>query len=187
MVFRQETKIPKERVAVLIGTKGNVKKSLEKLAKARMTVDSEEGEIVIEGEDSILLYTLKDIIHAIGRGFSPAKARLLFDENYAFDLLEIKDYVGKSPKKMTRIKARLIGTKGKARQIIERLTNTYISVYGKTVGIIGLVEDVKVARDAIEYILGGAPHGNVFFFLERKRAESKKKRFVEEYGFGEVG
>lgn len=187
MVFRQEIRISKDRIAVLIGTKGKEKKELEKLAKARITVDSNEGDVILEGEDSVELYILKEVVKAIGRGFSPEEAKLLFDENYMLELLDIKDYIGKSPKKIARLKARLIGTQGKARKIIEELTNTKVVIYGKTVGIIGKVENAQTAREAVEYILDGAPHGHVFKFLERKRAETRNKGFENEFPIKEAG
>lgn len=185
MVFRQEIKIPKDRIAVLIGKKGSVKRALEKLADAKITVDSQEGDVVVGGEDNLRLFNLKNVIKAIGRGFSPHVAKSLFDEAYIFDLVGIQEYTGKSPKKQKRIKGRLIGTKGKTRELIAKLTNTNIVIYGKTIGIIGLVEDVMLAKEAIEYLLSGAPHGNVYRFLERKRIEAKKKGGAN-YGFGEV-
>ena len=67
-----------------------------------------------------------------------------------------------------RIKARLICTK-----VIEKLTNTNLVIYGKTVSIIGRHEDVINAKEAVKYLLEGAPHGNVYNFLEG--AVSKRK------------
>ena len=54
------------------------------------------------------------------------------------------------------------------------MTATEISVYGKTVGIIGTVEQVKIAREAIEMIIKGVSHESVFSFLEKKRRELKQ-------------
>ena len=73
------------------------------------------------------------------------------------------------------MKGRLIGTEGKARKTIETLTDCYISVYGKTVAIIGEVRDVSLARSAVEGLLRGAPHGNIYKWLEKRKKEVRKK------------
>src|SRR5512141_574853 len=70
-------KIPKDRIAVLIGVKGKEKRELEEHARAHLTVDSAEGDVTITGKDAIKLYELREVIKAIARGFSPDHARLL--------------------------------------------------------------------------------------------------------------
>ncbi len=175
----EELKIPKDRVAVLIGKKGETKRLIEKQAKVKIEVDSKLGDVIISGDDPIQLYVSKFVIQGVGRGFSPEKALLLLNENYALEMIEITDFTGKSKKKMERMRGRVIGENGKARKMIENLTETYISVYGKTIGIIGEHENVSVARGAVEMLLSGSPHGGVFRWLEDKRREIKKRQFEE--------
>ena len=71
---------------------------------------------------------------------------------------------------MQRMKSRVIGTQGKAWKMIEKMTDTNISVFGKTVSIIGLNEDVEIAKQAIDKLLHGADHGKMFEFIERQKA-----------------
>ena len=80
--FYYSIRIPKERVGVLIGKNGKEKKELEELTKSKIKVDSKEGYVEIFGKDSILLFTLKEIIRAIGRGFNPEIAMLLLKQDY---------------------------------------------------------------------------------------------------------
>ena len=75
------------------------------------------------------------------------------------------------------MKGRIIGAEGKSRRTIEELTETNVSVYGKTVSIIGLAEGVDMARRAIETLLSGSPHANVYKWLEKKRRELKRAYF----------
>ena len=173
----QSLKIPLDRVAVLIGKEGEVKLRIEGVQDVRLTIDSEEGDVVISGENSIAVYETIDIVKAIARGFHPAIALQLRNPVYTLSLLSIPDYVGKSRKYVQRMKGRVIGREGKARVMIEKMTATAISVYGKTIGIIGKVEDVTVARQAIEMLLEGAPHGNVYRWLEHKKREMIKREF----------
>ncbi|MDP2908501.1 MAG: KH domain-containing protein, partial [Nanoarchaeota archaeon] len=145
-MFDYEIKIPKDRIAVLIGKKGAVKRKIQRLTHTKLVVDSKEGDVTVESEDSFAAYSTKLIVKAIGRGFNPDIALLLTDEDYSLEILDITEFVGKSNKNMQRVKARVIGTGGKAWKMIERLTSCHLSVYGRTVGIIGPIEEVTLAR-----------------------------------------
>ncbi len=173
-MYSYELRIPKERVAVLIGKKGSTKRQLEKKTNTKIEVNSDDGFVVITGENSLDLYNARVIVQAIARGFNPDVARLLCNDEYCFEIINIKDYAGKSKKRMTRLKSRVIGSQGKAWKYIERMTSTCISVYGKTVCVIGKVEDVALAREAVESLLKGAPHGPVYKWLEDKKKRSRK-------------
>ncbi len=80
--YSYELKIPKERIAVLIGTKGETKKQLEQATNTRLEIDSENGDVIMYGKDAILLYTTKEIITAISRGFNPQTAMLLLKQEH---------------------------------------------------------------------------------------------------------
>ncbi|MBD3319061.1 RNA-processing protein [Candidatus Woesearchaeota archaeon] len=164
--FEYILKIPKERVAILIGTKGATKRKLEKITATTLSVDSTEGEITITGTDALLLYVAREIVRAIGRGFSPEIAFLLQKQDYALEVITLG---GTTKNDMIRIKGRVIGEGGKSRRVIEDLTGAYISVYGKTVSIIGEFEQLRTARKAVEMLLEGAAHATVYKMLEKKR------------------
>ena len=75
--FMYLLRIPKDRVAVLIGKKGETKNKLEQETNCHLNIDSKEGEIEVTGKDALGLYTSREIIQAIGRGFNPDFALLL--------------------------------------------------------------------------------------------------------------
>ncbi len=170
MAIIQYVRVPLDRIGVLIGHNGIVKEELERASASRIKVDSEDGEVCIEGmegEDPTKTLRVVDAIRAIGRGFSPEKAlALLEDDSLLFDVISLAHL---TPKALKRMKGRIIGQKGKTRRVIETLTGVKISVYGKTVSLIGYPEQIKVAREAIEMLLKGTPHSTVYSFLERKR------------------
>ncbi len=170
--FAYELKIPKERVAVLIGKKGELKKQLEKSTKTRIKVDSGEGDVTISGKDPLLLYSCREIVRAIGRGFNPEIAMQLLKQDYGMEFINLKEYA-KTPKELERLRGRVIGEGGKSRRTIEDLTFTNISVYGKTIGIIGRLDHIANARKAVEALLSGRKHGTVYKFLERRRKEMR--------------
>jgi ribosomal RNA assembly protein len=132
----------------------------------------EDTSVSIDGEPFDEWVAL-DVVRAIGRGFSPEKALLLTQENMCLELINLEDALGESEKIISRVKGRIIGTEGKSRKRIEELTKCYISVYGKTVGIIGSLEDAHDARDALLKLISGSPHSSVFRRLEQQRKGRK--------------
>lgn len=182
--FSYELKIPKERIAVLIGKKGEVKKDLEQETKSKIKIDSDEGDVVIRGKDSLGLYTAREVIHAIGRGFNPDVAKLLLKPDYSFELVDVSDYAD-TKNSMIRLRGRVIGEDGKARRIIEQLTETNICVFGKTVGIIGEIANVSIAKRAIESLLQGSMHAGIYRDLEKKRSDLKLKKMEESFNLKE--
>lgn len=168
-MFASTTRIPKERIAVLIGTKGQTKRQIERASNTKITI-SQEGVVEVSSEDNFNVYITIPVVKAIARGFNPEKALTLLKENMALEILNIQDYIGKSKKKIYSTKARLIGTKGKAWKSIERLTETEISIYGKTVSILGPTEGTLIARKAIEKLLQGSTHGKTYKFIEKTKS-----------------
>jgi ribosomal RNA assembly protein len=177
--FSYQIKIPKDRIAVLIGKKGEIKKEIEENTNTKINVDSKEGEVSVSGEDAIMLYTTRDLIRAIARGFNPEIAFLLLKQDYSFDMIHLPDY--DNPSQLKRIKGRVIGRDGRSRELIEEHTETYVSVYGKTISMIGLNENVVVARRAIEMLIKGSPHANVYKWLERMRKELRRRQYEDNF------
>jgi ribosomal RNA assembly protein len=174
--MQQYLKIPKDRIGVMIGENGGVKSHIEKRTGIDVDVDSESGEVTIDysmAKDPSMVLKVNDIVKAIGRGFSPERAlQLLRDDQYFF-LIDIQDYVGKKPDHIRRMKARVIGTGGKTRRIIEELAEADLSIYGDTVGIISTVEGLEVARTALDMILNGSEHSAVYSYLEHSRRDRR--------------
>ncbi len=168
--FSYELKIPQERVAVLIGKDGTTKKEIEDLTHSQLDI-SAEGDVIIKGNDGLEMFMVKEIIRAVARGFNPKVAMLLHHTDYALEMIDMKDIAGKSKNTMERLKGRVIGKAGKSREEIERLTDCHISVYGKTIGIIGETDNVALARQAVAMLLQGSMHKTVYQFLERKKKE----------------
>lgn len=129
MKYRYELKVPKDRVAVLIGKNGETKRRLEKLTKTEMEIDSKEGDVIITCNDSLEAYIARLIVKAIARGFNPSVAERLINEEYIMELIDISDYSGKSKKKILRLRGRIIGENGKSRRNIEYVSQTSMLVF----------------------------------------------------------
>lgn len=164
--FIYSLKVPKERIAILIGKKGEEKKELEKISGCKIEIDSKEGDVTLSGKDSLSLYILKEVVKAIARGFNPEIAKQLLKQDYALEILSLNEY---NPHKNhhERLKGRVIGRKGKSRETLEMLTNCNICVYGKTVSIIGNIVDMPIAKKAVENLLMGSMHTTVYKWLEK--------------------
>jgi len=171
--MQQEFKIAGNRIGVLIGKSGATKRKIEEKTESVISIDSEEGLVTIEGEDPVRVLMAGSVVQAIGRGFSPENAlQLLDDEDLIFEQIDLSG-IADTPRQLDRLRGRIIGREGKAREQIEHMTATRLSIQGKTVAMIGLPEQVKDARTAIEMLLRGVPHESVFTFLDRKRKEAK--------------
>ena len=166
--YLYELRVPKDRIAVIIGRKGEQKKLLEEHTKCKIDVDSKEGEVKIIGKDSLALFTVKELIRAIARGFNPDIAQRLLKQDYSLEIIDIHDFA-KGKTHVERLRGRVIGSEGKCRRVLEHLTETSICVYGKTVSIIGTPEHVAIAKRAVESLLAGSPHSSVYKWLEKQR------------------
>ena len=164
-------KIPKERIGVLVGHLGETKKKIEDLSKISLDIDSKEGEIVIDEHqtpDPVQGLIVEDVIRAIGRGFSPEHALRLFQEDMDFFIFNIHDYVGKKDSHIKRIKSRVIGTDGKTKKTLERLSGANLSIYGHTIAIIADFETMDIVKKAIDMLLSGSKHASVYRYVERE-------------------
>jgi len=175
-------KIPMRRIGVLIGENGETKKKLEEATGVKVEIDSEKGEVTIDekqAEDPSYALTVQDIVKAIGRGFSEERAFRLLDDEIFLRMFDVRDFAGKNPKRVRQVRARLIGTGGKTRRLVEELTGVDVSIYGNTIGIIGDVVQLGVAERAVEMLLEGSKHAAVYRFMEGSRASLR----IAELGF----
>jgi ribosomal RNA assembly protein len=171
-------RIPQERVGVLIGPKGRVKRHIEKRFEVTMNIESGSGRVDIilnkDAKDVSILLIVRKIVRAIGRGFSPERAEMIANEDYDLLLLDLRDFVGSSKNALERVKGRIIGKNGRSRFLLEDLTKTQISIYGHTIGIIGSIEGIRVTREAVLMLVKGAFHKTVWNFLYSYRRKMKK-------------
>jgi ribosomal RNA assembly protein len=176
-------KIPLERIGVLIGKNGEIKKYLESKSGLKIDIDSEQGEIVLDehkAEDPLMLIKIENIITAIGRGFSPQNAFLLFNDDADFFVFDLYDYVGRKETHVKRLKSRIIGSEGKTKRVLESLTGSKISVYGHTISILSDIIKMNVMKKSIDMLLTGSKHATVYRFVEN---EIKKLKNAEKMGF----
>ncbi|HKZ45244.1 MAG TPA: RNA-processing protein, partial [archaeon] len=105
------------------------------------------------------------------RGFDFEDSLNLLDESYYLETIEIKEFSGKSRNRMITLRGRIIGERGKTKESIEKYSDVKISIYGKTIGIIGEWSAIIIAKKAIEMLLLGSLHSTVYRYLERNRVK----------------
>ena len=181
MSFQHLIKVPDDRIGVLIGKNGRVKREIEDKCKVQIEIDSQNGDAVISSASATLSemqpFKAIEIISAISRGFSPQRAYRLFDdEELMLQIIDLKDYTGKSANAMDRMKGRIIGQSGKSRKTIEELSGVYMSVSGHSVALIGKYEEVRLANDAVTMILKGSTHKTVYTMLQDARRKNKLEK-----------
>ncbi len=164
-------KIPKDRVGALVGKKGKTKAMLQERCGVKLDI-THDGSITIicPDEDGLKEWKALEVVKAVGRGFSPQYAIRLLRDDQVLSIINLYTLLNRNKSDVTRVRARIIGENGKVRRTIESLTNTRISVYGKTISIIGNEEDVELTEKAIQMLIDGARHATVYRFLESRAA-----------------
>jgi KH domain-containing protein len=142
------------------------KRKLERLLNVKITIKGDE--ITIEGnaEDE---YIAEKVINAVNFGFPIAIALLIREEDFLFEILDIKDYTHR--KDLERIRARIIGKSGKTLKTLNNLTECNFEIKDNNVGIIGNPEYIKNAQDAVIFIIQGSKQANVYNYLEKHKVK----------------
>jgi ribosomal RNA assembly protein len=170
-------------MGVVIGREGETKAKIENAFNAHLIIQSQSGVVEIiprEGsEDPTTVLRARDVVLAIGRGFSPERALQLVDDDIVLDVIDLRETFGKNESDIARLKGRVIGREGKIRRLIEEMTDAKVSVYGHTISMIGEYETVTAAREAIELLLKGKQHSTVYKLLRKIKSESKKRETLE--------
>jgi ribosomal RNA assembly protein len=167
----QILKIPSDRVATLLGESGQTKDYLEKRMNVSLNVDS-DGSVEMEGEP-LDEFIAKDIVKAIGRGFEPPVALRLLSDGYGFKMIDLRDYAD-SDKARHRVMGRIIGEKGRTKEIIKEEVGADVACFGHTVAVISKLETLDYAMEAIFKLIEGSNHATVYAYLEKCRRRIKE-------------
>ncbi|NCO96946.1 MAG: RNA-processing protein [Candidatus Aenigmarchaeota archaeon CG_4_10_14_0_8_um_filter_37_24] len=161
-------KIPEKMKKVLIKDNKD-RKHLENLTDTKITIGDD---LKIEGE-SFQVYQAKQVLKAFGRGFIIKDALSLLDDSYGLEIIDLTDII-KSQNRMGVVKGRIIGTRGKTKKMIERYTETKLSIQGKTVSILGEWNKISVSKEALMMLIKGCNHSTLYKWLERQYSGVKE-------------
>lgn len=156
-----------------------IKNDIETRLKVKLDIDKNNSLIIIEpisNETSPAdMIKAKDIIQAIGIGFSKEDILDLLDENSVLLVTDIKSKVGDSANHIMRVMGRIIGEDGRAKKTIEEITGTIIHVGNNLVGIIGDYDRAIIAQHGIDLLIEGKMHSTVYKRLESMMREVRKR------------
>jgi len=145
------------------------KDKLEKELSVKISVDGKKISVDGGGVDE---YEARLVFDAIDFGFTVKQALLLKDEEMRFRKVHIKDYTKRN---LEDVKARIIGTKGKAKRTMEEISNCKILINDYDVGVIGYIEDVEHVVTAIIHVIRGSKQSNMYSYLERMNRVRKEE------------
>lgn len=166
----KEVRIPEDRVAVLIGEGGETKEDIAKMTDCELKI--KDNLAMIEGEPLDEMNAV-NVVKAVGRGFNPDKALRLVERDVMLHLIDMNDFAD-TENSRNRLKGRVIGRDGETRRHLEKEANVDISVYGKTVGIIGKAQNIEIVSEAIRMLLQGSSHATAYDYLEKNRSKIKR-------------
>ncbi len=148
---------------------------IEKKIKIKISVKGNKANI--KGNELNEFLTAK-IIQAIDFGFDLENAFLLLNEDFNLKFINIKDFTRRQ--NLKEVRGRIIGRAGRAKATIEQLTGGAIVVHGNKIGLIVDSEHLDASVQAIQNLIKGAKHANVFAYLERRNRDLRK--FGEDLG-----
>ena len=155
---------------------------IESMAKIKKAVPMIEGRVKVKigvRKDGVSVkggeldeYLVEKVLRAIDFGFDVEDALLLVNDDFVLEFVDVKSHTRR--KNLKDVRARLIGTGGKARKTIENLTGAVIVISGNRVGVIVDSEHLDAVVQAIESLIQGAKHGNVFARLEKQNVSLRR-------------
>lgn len=142
------------------------KKRLEEFTNTKIEIGDDIG---IEGE-SFNVYQAKHILEAFGRGFDMDDALNLLEDEYGLEVINLTDFC-KTEERLKTLKGRIIGTEGKTKNYIEKYCDVKLSIFEKTISIIGQWNKINMGKEAVMKIVKGCTHQTLYRWLERLPAE----------------
>ncbi len=177
-----ELNYSQDEISNIIGKKGKKIKDVENALKIKAKIH--DSKIIIKKyQNGLNDFELVNIFDALALGFKAKQALLLTNPEYMFEKISLKLKIRPSRRKI--IKARIIGTKGKTRRLIEELTGCFMAISKNFIGLIGKHESIAIAKKAIEKLIRGQKHSAVYSWLQREselieeRAELTEKQLKE--------
>ncbi|MFH1711329.1 MAG: hypothetical protein ABH840_03385 [Nanoarchaeota archaeon] len=140
------------------------KSLLEKKLSVKLTI---EGRRVSINGNEINEYIASNVFSAIEMGFDIETALLIPEQDYILEKIEIKNLTKRH--NLSEVRARIVGTEGRTKALIEELTGCFIALHNNKVGIIGEGETIRTCIQAIKRIIHGSKQSNIYSYLEKQR------------------
>jgi len=162
--------------SILVSNMRKVKRavpSIENVVKVKIGFGKDK--VSVQGAE-LNEFLVAKIIRAIDFGFDIDDALLLLKDDFVLDFVDVKENTRR--KNLKDVRSRIIGTDGRVRRTIEKLTGAEIVISNNKIGVIVDADHLSATIQGIEGLISGSKHGNVFGYLERQGA--KVNRMDEE-------
>jgi len=144
-------------------------KELEKKLKVKIILQGRLVTIDGEADDE---YFAEKVLMALSMGFKTEEALLLLRDDFMYEEIKIKTVTQRE--NIEQVRGLVIGREGRVLQTLMALTESYIILHDNTVAIIAPVEHFGNLEHAIESLIRGTKHANVYKFLEECRRRMKE-------------
>jgi len=171
--------VPPEKARDVLRRGGRTRRLIEERFNVSLAIDDETGSVSVKygSEKAAEAYlAVTKIMAAISAGFDERAIRDMIEKDLSFVVLDLEEIVGSSRPTLTRVKGRIIGERGRARQKVEEVTGCAVSIYENKVGVLGPQETIDVAREAVERLSKGFQHQSVYRFLDSRMRVLKQER-----------
>jgi ribosomal RNA assembly protein len=159
--------------SIVVSNMKKIKKAVPSIEnKVKIKIGFGKGSVTVKGAELNEFLTEK-IIRAIDFGFDIDDAMLLLNENFVLEFVSVKGNTRR--KNLKDVRSRIIGTDGRAKRTIEKLTGAEIVISDNKIGVIVDADHLSTTVQGIESLIGGSKHGNVFSFLERQGARVDRR------------
>ena len=145
---------------------------IEKKIKIHFTFNN--NKISFKGNE-LNEFLTEEIIRALEFGFEIDDALLLLEEDYELKFVNIKEHTKR--RNLKDVRSRVIGRRGKAIRTIENLTNSRMVVNENEIGLILNNDSAEMTLQAIESLIQGSKHGNIYSYLEKQRSKKFRGSF----------
>ncbi len=142
------------------------KKKFEK--ELGIKISNRGKEVFLEGTPENE-FVAEKAIQAIDFGFPLLHAMAVKNENCVFEKINIKEHA--KQKNFERIRARLIGKKGKTLKTISHLADCFLELNGNEIGVVGDAEKIEITNNAIVSLIKGSKQSNIYSYLEKHQAK----------------
>lgn len=154
---------------------------LEKVKEKGLNIKLDNENLTIEFHSNNPFIELKgkDVLNAfcLSEGSIDVRRVLsLFSEDTYLRIIDLGEIYNDNEKTIKRILGRVIGANGKTKLIIEEITESSVTIYKDKIFIIGFIEEIHLAYEAIDILMSGATHKKVYTFLEKGRRKIREEK-----------
>ena len=154
-----------------------IKKAVPKIEdKIKIHFTFNNNKVTFKGNE-LNEFLTEEVIRALEFGFEIRDALLLLEDGYDLKFVNIKEHTKR--RNLKDVRSRVIGRKGKAIRTIENLTESKMVVNENEIGLIVHEDSAEMTMQALESLIQGSKHGNIYSYLEKQKSKRFRRPFED--------